>query len=493
MARLQREFAAGQLLQERATEDVTISAGIAFYPEHANDLHSLQKQADVALYRSKYNGRARVTVYAPGDRADASLDRGGVGLEYLMADNRLLTTHRLVSLVDAVSAAAAMEQGPLSPTAFSEVLDRWSSSNSLHSQSVAALTVALAQQLGVEGEELEHVHLAALLHDAGKIAIPDGILSKPGPLTDDERSLVERHPMIGYELLRDLGVELAASFVLHHHERWDGAGYPDRLAGAEIPFGSRLILVADAFDALTSDRAYRRAVSVDAAIHEIQSESGRQFDPLIVSALHEHFAHPELSSDRHGSRAGLDMVFIDVGLVGLALGALLGGRIGALADVSIRGTYLAFAAILLQLIAFPSDVLPWSTPSSVARILWLISYALLIWMLQLNIRLRGTPFVAAGLACNLIAIVANHGLMPVRRAALIAAGRGYHVHNNSIQLGRPHLGALIDRWAVPSWIPFANVYSIGDVLIAVGLVVVIVTAMGGSLRRGRTIASLEPG
>ena len=118
---------------------MTISAGIAFYPEHANDLHSLQKQADMALYQSKYNGRARVTVYVPGDRADASLERGGVGLEYLMADNRLLTTHRLVTLVDAVSAAAAMEQGPLSPTAFSEVLDRWSSSNSLHSQAVAAL------------------------------------------------------------------------------------------------------------------------------------------------------------------------------------------------------------------------------------------------------------------------------------------------------------------------------------------------------------------
>ena len=115
VSRLQREFAAEQLLLATATEHVTISAGIAFYPEHANDVHSLQKQADVALYRSKYNGRARVTVYVPGDRADASLERGGVGLEYLMADNRLLTTHRLVTLVDAVSAAAAMEQGPLSP------------------------------------------------------------------------------------------------------------------------------------------------------------------------------------------------------------------------------------------------------------------------------------------------------------------------------------------------------------------------------------------
>ena len=164
----------------------------------------------MALYRSKYNGRARVTVYGPEGPADPNLG-DGVGLAYLMADNRLLTTHRLVTLVDAVSAAAAAEQGPLSPNAFSEVLDRWTSSNSLHSQAVATLTVALARRLGVEGEGLEHIHLAALLHDAGKIALPDAVLSKPGPLSDDERLLVERHPMVGYELLRDLGVELAAN------------------------------------------------------------------------------------------------------------------------------------------------------------------------------------------------------------------------------------------------------------------------------------------
>jgi HD-GYP domain-containing protein (c-di-GMP phosphodiesterase class II) len=157
------------------------------------------------------------------------------------------------------------------------------------------LAVALARRLGVGGEELENVHIAALLHDVGKIALPESVLSKPGPLADDERELVQRHSIIGYELLCDLGIPLAAEFVLHHHERWDGGGYPVGKAGAEIPFGSRLILVADAFDALTSDRAYRRGVSVEAAIHEIQRESGRQFDPLIVSALHEHFAHPEAS------------------------------------------------------------------------------------------------------------------------------------------------------------------------------------------------------
>ena len=89
-----------------------------------------------------------------------------------------------------------------------------------------------------------------------------------------------------------MGLSPVDTYVLHHHEQWDGSGYPHGLAGAEIPFGSRLILVADAFDALTSDRAYRRGVSVEAAMHELQGQSGRQFDPLIVAALHDHLRTP---------------------------------------------------------------------------------------------------------------------------------------------------------------------------------------------------------
>ena len=134
------------------------------------------------------------------------------------------------------------------------------------------------------------MYVAGLLHDVGKIALPDRVLSKPGPLDAAERALVERHPVVGYELLADLGSPLAATFVLHHHERWDGAGYPAGLAAGDIPFGSRVILVADAFDALVSDRAYRSAVSVERALAELQRESGRQFDPLVVTALQEHLA-----------------------------------------------------------------------------------------------------------------------------------------------------------------------------------------------------------
>ncbi len=287
---LQNRFAQAQENLAGSADIVTISAGIAFYPEHADDLHSLQKRADMALYQSKYNGRARMTVYTANEHTAGA--GGAVSVESPRVDIRLLTAHRLVGLVDAVAQAAAEERGTLPPIAYSDVLDRWRNFEGNHSHAVAELTVALARRLGVDGEELEHIRLAALLHDVGKIALPDQILNKPGSLTDSERALVERHPVIGFELLRDLGVGPAAGYVLHHHERWDGMGYPHGLAGPAIPFGSRLILVADAFDALTSDRSYRRGVSIDAAIHELQTESGRQFDPLVVGALHEHFAFP---------------------------------------------------------------------------------------------------------------------------------------------------------------------------------------------------------
>ena len=287
-AALQRLFAEGH--GELLPEVVTLSAGIAIFPDHADELHSLKKRADIALYQSKYNGRARSTLYVEDAQEPDSADT--FGFDLALIDHRLVTAHRLVSLVDAISDAGAMERGRLAPNMYADVLDRWRSVDGNHSQSVASLTVALARRLGVEGKELDNIWLAALLHDVGKIAVPESILGKPGPLTDAERALVERHPIIGFELLRDMGLSPVDTYVLHHHEQWAGTGYPHRLAGPEIPFGSRLIHVADAFHALTSDRSYRQAVSVDAAMHELQGQSGLQFDPLVVSTLHEHLAHP---------------------------------------------------------------------------------------------------------------------------------------------------------------------------------------------------------
>jgi hypothetical protein len=171
------------------------------------------------------------------------------------------------------------------------------------------------------------------------------------------------------------------------------------------------------------------------------------------------------------------MVFLDVAVVALVLGKLLGGRFIALADTPIAGKYFAFAAIGLQMIAFPWNFLPWTTSSDNSRALWLVSFALLVVMLLRNKGLRGAMIVAAGLVSNLLAVVANHGLMPVLPSALHTAGDHYHVHNNSIQVVQPNLGFLVDRWGTPHWLPLANVFSVGDVLIAVGTVVAIVAAM----------------
>ena len=120
--------------------------------------------------------------------------------------------------------------------------------------------------------------------------MPEHILNKGGALSDHEQALVERHPVIGYELVQGLGLSPVDRYVLCHHEHWDGTGYPHGLVGAAIPFGARLILVADAFDVLTSDRSYRSAVSVEAAMDELHAESGRHFDPLVVAALHDWLA-----------------------------------------------------------------------------------------------------------------------------------------------------------------------------------------------------------
>ena len=139
--------------------------------------------------------------------------------------------------------------------------------------------------MGLDKEQVELTRLAASLHDLGKLAVPEEILRKPGPLTDGERLVLERHPQIGYRMLESLGVDPVAEWVLHHHERWDGTGYPDGLHGEDIPLGARIIFVADAFDAMTNDRIYRRKLTMEAALAELEDCAGTQFDPAAVAAL----------------------------------------------------------------------------------------------------------------------------------------------------------------------------------------------------------------
>jgi HD-GYP domain-containing protein (c-di-GMP phosphodiesterase class II) len=145
----------------------------------------------------------------------------------------------------------------------------------------------VATKLGLDAEQVELTRLAGSLHDLGKLAIPEEILRKPGELTDSERLVLERHPQIGYRMLDSLGVDPVADVVLHHHERWDGAGYPDGLYAEKIPLGARIIFVADAFDAMTSDRVYRPRRSHDEALAELRRCAGTQFDPSIVAAFAE--------------------------------------------------------------------------------------------------------------------------------------------------------------------------------------------------------------
>jgi diguanylate cyclase (GGDEF)-like protein/putative nucleotidyltransferase with HDIG domain len=158
-----------------------------------------------------------------------------------------------------------------------------------HSEAVIEMSGAVARNLGMNSVEVERVKSAALLHDIGKVAIPDEILHKPGPLTDAEWKLMREHPVIGERILRVLpGLGTVARIVRHEHERWDGGGYPDGLAGEEIPVGSRIIIAADTYHAITSDRPYRAARSHSEAVEELTRCAGTQFDPNVTAALIGH-------------------------------------------------------------------------------------------------------------------------------------------------------------------------------------------------------------
>ena len=157
-----------------------------------------------------------------------------------------------------------------------------------HAERVAAYGMELAGAAGLEIEDSPQIEFGFLLHDVGKVAVPDAILFKSSSLTEEEYSLVRRHPVIGTEILRDVDFLGEGKLVVrHHHERWDGQGYPDGLAGETIPLAARVFAVADALDALTTDRPYRPASSFEAARKEVYAGNGTQFDPAVVAAYRE--------------------------------------------------------------------------------------------------------------------------------------------------------------------------------------------------------------
>jgi response regulator RpfG family c-di-GMP phosphodiesterase len=164
-------------------------------------------------------------------------------------------------------------------------LDMRDSETQWHSRRVGLYARRLAEEIGVSGRELDDIERGAVLHDIGKIGVRDAVLLKPGPLDESEWSEMRRHPALGYEILKGIAfLEPARLIPLHHQERWDGSGYPAGLKGEEIYLGARVFAVVDTYDAVTSDRPYRKATGYDIARQEIERGAGTQFDPRIVEA-----------------------------------------------------------------------------------------------------------------------------------------------------------------------------------------------------------------
>ena len=164
-----------------------------------------------------------------------------------------------------------------------------------HSERVALYATAVAVHIGLPIEHIELVAIAGTLHDVGKLAVPDSVLLKPAALSDDEMTLLQRHSEAGERTVLALGNEEVATWVRHHHERWDGKGYPDGLAGERIPLPSRIIGAADALDAMTTARAYREALSLERAKRELVDQAGKQFDPQVADCLTELLGNGTLS------------------------------------------------------------------------------------------------------------------------------------------------------------------------------------------------------
>jgi diguanylate cyclase (GGDEF)-like protein len=249
---------AQRLLREASVHrsGITFSGGIA----EASDRESaetLVRRADLALYEAKRSGR-RVVIYAEGLAPKPAAP----------AEERASRHHQR-----------------LLATALARAVDAKDVGTRNHCETVSELCALIGEELGLDADRLERLRLAGLLHDVGKIGVADGILRKAGPLTAEETAAMSGHVHVGHSVVEAAELEEEARWVLHHHEHVDGSGYPHGLRGEEIPLESRIILVADAFEAMTADRPYSRAVPIDQALAELDSHAGIQFDPACVKAL----------------------------------------------------------------------------------------------------------------------------------------------------------------------------------------------------------------
>ena len=255
---------------------VTISIGIAGGSGSQLRMDTLVRDADAAMYSAKSLGRNQTYVFAEPDD-DARVPRAPIS---------------------AAGRARAMEIGQrardAAMAALTSVLDPLPHYRGQPSALIASIVVSLARQLQLSDAEIDRLRVAALLHDVGKIAVPEEILEKPSALTSAEWRTVVQHPRIGQVILEQAAaLKDAVPIILHHHERYAGHGYPFGLRANEIPLGARIVAIADAYDAMTNDRPYKRAISHDQAIAELRRHSGTQFDPELV----------EMFCDLYASRA----------------------------------------------------------------------------------------------------------------------------------------------------------------------------------------------
>ena len=242
-------------------QPLRVSGGIAS-DRDADTVHELVGYADEALYSRKRKSPGRVGIAEPR-RARPQVRVVEAGEE------------RAVSIQAATNLARAVETG------------------GHHSEGVESLSYRIAHRLGLAPEEVALVALAGRVHDLGKLAIPEEIRDKPGPLDADEQGVLARHPVVGAHMLSSLGLGGIADWVCHHHERWDGQGYPSGLRGEEIPLAARIIAVADAYDAMTGERAYGgQARTREEAIAELERCAGHEFEPRIVAACVADLQHP---------------------------------------------------------------------------------------------------------------------------------------------------------------------------------------------------------
>ena len=244
--------------RERILPDrkVTISGGVASCPSDADQAEELQRLADGALYFAKRNGKDLCAV--------ASEVTAGGGGEQAASEGMVAHLYALVAMIDAQQLHTRD-----------------------HSENVAAYTVAISQALGLGRDRVVRLRRAAMLHDIGKIAVPSAVLAKPGRLTEEEFALIREHPVVGGLMLAHAGMAEEAAWVRGHHERVDGAGYPDGLKRSQIPLESRILFVADAFEAMTSDRPYQAGMPVEEALAELRRCAGTQFDARVVTVLSE--------------------------------------------------------------------------------------------------------------------------------------------------------------------------------------------------------------